>query len=162
MMNDYKITFVDSLTKDQEEKMVKDLVEYESSHGIDVNHKKFALVLTDESGNLFGVLNAFTAFSEIYIDDMWIDKYYRGKGYGRKLLQALENHFEGQGFNNINLVTSAFNAPTFYKKCGFTIEFVRANKKNPKLTKTFFIKYFKNDIQTQGILSMNKATEILK
>ena len=148
----HKIEFTDTLSEDIEEKMRKDLVEYESSHGIDVNYKKFALVLKDESGNALGVLNAFTAFSEIYVDDMWVDSSYRGKGYGRTLLQELENHFEGKGFNNINLVTSAFNAPEFYKKCGFSIEFIRENKINPKLTKTFFIKYFKNELQKQGIL----------
>ena len=151
-MSNYKIEFTDTLSDEIEEKMRQDLVAYEGSHGIDVNYKKFALILRDESGNVLGVLNAFTAFSEIYVDDMWVDSAYRGKGYGRKLLQELESHFEGKGFNNINLVTSAFSAPGFYKKCGFTVEFIRKNKVNPKLTKTFFIKYFKNTRQTQGIL----------
>lgn len=151
-MSSCKIEFTNSLPEDIEEKMRQDLVAYESSHGIDVNYKKFALILKDESGDVLGVLNAFTAFSEIYIDDMWVHSTHRGKGYGRKLLQELENHFEGKGFNNINLVTSAFSAPGFYKKCGFTAEFVRENNVNPKLTKTFFIKYFKNTTQTQGIL----------
>jgi hypothetical protein len=68
------------------------------------------------------------------------------------LLQQLENNFKGQSFNNINLVISAFQAPEFYKKCGFTVEFVRINKKNPKLTKTFFVKYFEDEIQTQGVV----------
>jgi len=152
MAHAYKIEFVDHLPKNIEEKMRNDLIEYESSHGINVNYKKFALVLADEVGNTIGVLNAFTAFSEIYIDDMWVDNLYRGKGYGKMLLQELEDRFKGKGFNNINLVTSAFNAPEFYKKCGFTIEFIRQNTKNPKLTKTFFIKYFEDEVQRQGIL----------
>ena len=152
-MSHYKIQFTDILPQTIEEQMRKDLAAYESSHGIDVNYKKFSLILRDKSDHVLGVLNAFTAFSEVYIDDMWVDSAHRGQGYGRKLLQELENHFEGKGFNNINLVTSAFNAPDFYKKCGFTVEFVRENKVNPKLTKTFFIKYFKNTHQTQGILT---------
>ncbi|HEU5280606.1 MAG TPA: GNAT family N-acetyltransferase [Gammaproteobacteria bacterium] len=151
-MNHEKFEFTDTLSDEIEEKMRQDLVAYESSHGIDVNYKKFALILRDESGDVLGVLNAFTAFSEVYVDDMWVDSAHRGKGYGRKLLQELEDHFEGKGFNNINLVTSAFSAPEFYKKCGFIVEFVRENKINPQLTKTFFIKYFKNTNQTRGIL----------
>lgn len=150
-MNDYQIKIVDQLSDDAEKIMREDLIEYETSHGVDVNFKRFALVLTDKTGKTFGVLNAFTAFSEVYIDDMWVHKSQRGKGYGKKLIEALEEKFEGKGFNNMNLVTSAFNAPDFYKKCGFTVEFVRENKVNPKLTKTFFVKYFKNQIQTQGI-----------
>lgn len=151
-MSKNKIEFANELSTEIDEIMQQDLVAYESSHGVDVNYKKFALILRDESGNLLGVLNAFTAFSEIYVDDMWIHSAHRGKGYGRMLLQELEQHFENKGFNNINLVTNEFNAPGFYKKCGFTAEFVRENKVNPKLTKTFFIKFFKNTNQTQGIL----------
>lgn len=146
------IKFVDKLSDEIEAKMREGFVQYESSHGIDVNYKQFALVLSDNENNAIGVLNAFTAFAEIYIQDMWVDSRHRRKGYGRKLLRELENHFKGKGFNNINLVTNAFNAPDFYKKCGFELEFVRENDKNPKLTKFFFIKYFTDEIQTQGLL----------
>lgn len=151
-MNNYKIEFFDNLSDSIEKIMSEDFKKYESSNGVDVNYKKFTLVLTNKVGDLVGVLNAYTAFSEVYVEDMWVHTVHRGKGHGKKLLQELENHFEGQGFNNINLVTSAFNAPEFYKKCGFSVEFVRNNKVNPKLTKTFFVKYFKNNLQTQGIL----------
>lgn len=151
-MTNYDINFVDQIPEDFEKIMRKDLVEYEAYHGIDVNFKRFALVLTKKTGEIFGALNAFTAFSEVYIDDMWIEKSQRRKGYGSKLIQALEDYFEGKGYNNINLVTSAFQAPEFYKKCGFTAEFIRENKINPKLTKIFFVKYFKNQVQTQGII----------
>lgn len=151
-MTGYKINFVDELSEEIEKLMRDDLVEYETKHGIDVNFKRFALVLKSDSGKVFGILNGFTAFSEVYIDDMWVHKSERGKGHGKKLIENLEEHFEGKGFNNMNLVTSAFNAPEFYKKCGFIVEFVRENKVNPKLTKTFFVKYFKNKVQTQGII----------
>lgn len=151
-MKNFKISFVDQIPKEIEEKMQKGFVEYESSHGIDVNYKPFSLILKNEKNETIGVLNAFSAFAEIYIDDIWVDKSYRGKGYGKKLLSELENHFKGKGFNNMNLVTSSFQAPDFYKKCGFKAEFVRENTKNPKLTKTFFIKYFDDEVQTQGIL----------
>lgn len=151
-MSDYEIKFIDELPKDIEKLMRDDLIEYESQHGIDVNFKRFALVLTNNAGKVFGVLSAFTAFSEIYINDMWVHKSQRGKGYGRKLIATLEENFEGKCFNNMNLVTSAFQAPEFYKKCGFIVEFVRENKINSKLTKTFFVKYFKNVIQLQGVV----------
>lgn len=157
-MNNCAVEFVDKLSEDIEKKMRKDLVDYESSHGIDVNYKRFSVILSNKDGDTIGILNAFTAFAEIYIDDLWVEKSHRGKGYGRKLLQELENHFKGKGFNNINLVTSAFQAPEFYKKSGFTQEFVRENKKNPKLTKTFFIKYFEDELQVQGILKEEKET----
>ncbi len=146
------IKFVDQISDQLEEKMSKDLIAYEKAYGIDVNYKKFALVLTDENGEAIGVLKAFTAFAEIYIDDMWIDSSHRSKGYGKQLIEALENNFKGQGFNNINLVTNNFQAPEFYKKCGFELEFIRKNLKNPKLNKYFFVKFFDDQEQIQGIL----------
>lgn len=153
LMDNCTIEFVETLPKDVEEKMEKGFIEYETSLGIDVNYQKFSFILREFNGNPIGVINAFTAFAEIYVDDIWIDQGSRGKGYGRRLLQELENHFKNKGFNNINLVTNAFQAPGFYKKCGFIEEFTRINKKNPLLTKIFFVKYFEDEVQTQGIMT---------
>jgi ribosomal protein S18 acetylase RimI-like enzyme len=150
-MKDLSIQYTEALDKATQDLMEKDVVAYEVSHGIDVNYKKFSLVMK-KGEDIIGILNAFTAFSEIYIDDMWIHSSHRGKGYGKSLIQELENQFERKGFNNINLVTSAFQAPDFYKKCGFTLEFIRKNKSNPQLTKYFFVKFFKDQNQHQGIL----------
>ena len=116
----YQIKFVEKINKALEQKMEDGLVAYESYHGIDIDYKAFAIIIADEHDVICGVLNAYTAYAEIYIDNIWVDERARGKGYGRLLLQALENHFKGKGFNNINLVTSAFQAPDFYKKCGYS------------------------------------------
>ena len=156
-----KIIYVDKLPAEVENKMSAGFKEYESNHGIEVNYKRFSLFLTTESDDVVGVLNAFTAFAEIYIDDIWVDKNHRHQGYGRKLIQALEDHFNGKGFNNINLVTSAFQAPEFYKKCGFTIEFVRDNKINPQFTKTFLVKYFNESVQKQGLLNTRRTSRAI-
>lgn len=147
-----KIEFVDSLPVAIEKKMSNGFKEYEDSFGIDVNYMRFSIILSTPIEDAIGVLTAYTAFSEIYIDDLWVDKNHRHKGYGKKLIEYLEEHFKGKGFNNINLVTSAFQAPEFYKKCGFTAEFVRENKINPQFTKTFFVKFFDERIQEQGLL----------
>ena len=149
------IELVDELDVAIEEQMQEDLVKYEASCGIDVNYKSFSLLLR-EGDDIVGVLKAYTAFSEIYIDDIWVDSNHRRKGFGKHLIEELLNHFEGRGFNNVNLCTSAFQAPEFYKKCGFELEFVRENIQNPKLTKYFFVRFFKNQNQTQGTLQENK------
>jgi len=150
-MTDYTIELFDDLPENIEVKMKKDVVAYESSNGVDVNYNRFSLALLAKSGEAYGVLNAYTAYAEIYIDDLWIDTSWRGKGYGRKLLQALENRFKNKGFNNINLVTSAFQAPGFYRKCGYVEEFIRENNHNPRLSKSFFVKFFEDSVQTQGL-----------
>ncbi len=151
-----KIEFVDNLSPKLEERMTQGCISYEKSFGIDVNYKAFSILLSNERGVVCGLINAFTAFSEVYVDDIWVDSPYRGNGYGRKLLEVLEERFTGKGFNNINLVSSAFQAPDFYKKCGYTIEFVRKNEVNPQLSKVFFVKFFPDAEQNQGLLTKPK------
>ena len=58
------------------------------------------------------------------------------------LMDAVEDYYRDSGFNNINTCTNGFQAPKFYEKCGFELEFVRKNKTNPKLDKYFYVKYF--------------------
>lgn len=155
------VQFVDKISDDLEHKMEKDLVNYEIRHLIDVNYKKFALVLIDDNKEEVGVLSAYTCFSEIHVDDLWVASEHRGKGYGKQLLEALEDHYKDKGFNNINLVTNEFQAPEFYKKCGYELEFIRKNAYNPKLNKYFFVRYFDNEEQTQGTIPTISSKDLL-
>ena len=148
------INFANKIGMDIEKIMSDDLSDYEKSFGIDVNYEKFSLTISEEEQTI-GVLNAFTAYAEIYIEDLWVDKRHRGKGYGRQLIESLIKKFEGSGFNNINLCTSRFQAPGFYEKCGFKLEFIRENHQNPELSKLFFVRFFNNKNQCQGKYSIN-------
>jgi ribosomal protein S18 acetylase RimI-like enzyme len=136
------ILFVDQVSENIMRKMEDGLKEYELSHGVHVDYTPFAFELYNGKNDVIGVLDAFSSYSSIHIRDLWVDKAYRGKGYGRRLIDELENHFQGKGFNNINTVSCAFQAPDFYKKCGFQVEFIRENLDNPKLSTTFLVKFF--------------------
>ncbi|MCS6123743.1 GNAT family N-acetyltransferase [Shewanella baltica] len=140
-MNTLKIKYTENLSGEANDKMTAGREKYEHENGIEINYKNFAFTLLNQNREIFGILNAYTAFSEIYIEDLWVDESLRRMGHGKQLVQVLENHFKGKGYNNINLVTNEFQAPDFYKKCGYDVEFIRINKENSKLTKTFFIKY---------------------
>ncbi len=151
-MTNFKIEYQNTLPDDVSEKIHHGHIIDEAAHGIVCNYKKFSLAVKNSKDTIIGALTAYTAFSEIYVDDIWIDPHYRKLGLGKKLLEELESHFRDKGYNNINLVTSQFQAPGFYEKCGFEIEFIRKNTYNPELTKIFFIKYFDNPNQHQGLL----------
>jgi ribosomal protein S18 acetylase RimI-like enzyme len=152
-MNDLTVSFMESIPADVETRRGEDLAYYEASHGVTVNYKTYALLLRDSVDKTVGVLEGYTAYAEIYIDDLWVDSNHRNLGYGSRLLKELEVEFRDKGYNNINLVTSAFQAAGFYRKSGFVEEFTRVNTYNPRFNKTFFVKFFSNSNQTQGILS---------
>ena len=81
-------------------------------------------------------------YKEIHISDLIVLEEYRNKHIGSKLIETVEDFYKNKGFENINLTTYGFQAPEFYKKCGFEVEFIRKNKENSKLNKYYFVKYF--------------------
>jgi len=151
-MNTAKTEYTETLPEEIKKLVQQGHLEDETIAGIVCNYKPFSIVWKNDNKTVIGVLSGYTAFAEVYVDDIWVAPAHRKKGIGQTLLQELENRFRGKGYNNINLVTSAFQAPKFYKKCGFKQEFIRVNKQNPKLNKLFFVKYFNEEKQTQGIL----------
>ena len=46
---------------------------------------------------------------------------------------------KGKGYEKITLTTFGFQAPEFYKKLGYKVEFIREDR-NPKLRKYFLAK----------------------
>ena len=113
---------------------------YENYHELKCSYTPFCFIA--KTGDvLVGVITGATFFSEIYIDELVVKETYRGKGIGTQLVNEIQEYYKEYGFNNINCCTNEFQAPGFYEKCGFELEFVRTNKVNPKLTKYFYVKY---------------------
>ena len=151
-INIFKLEYLDKLPATIKKMVDQGHAKDESNSGIICSYNPFSIIAKNSDDKTIAVLSAYTAYAEIYVDDLWVSPKYRSQNIGRKLLIRLEETFEDEGYNNINLVTNCFQAAEFYKKCGFKQEFIRINKQNPKLTKIFFIKYFNNKLQTQGIL----------
>ena len=114
---------------------------YESKKGITCNYTPFSFVakIDDE---VVGAISGATCFSEVYIDELVVMEQHRGKSIGTELIKKVEDYYKDSGFNNMNTMTNEFQAPQFYEKCGFELEFVRKNKDNPKLNKYYYVKYF--------------------
>lgn len=105
------------------------------------NYKSFAFVAKEDS-KILGIITGKSYYKEVHISDLIIVEEYRNKRIGSKLIETVEKYYKDKDFENINLTTYGFQAPEFYKKCGFEVEFVRESKKNPKLNKYFLVKYF--------------------
>ena len=122
-------------------------IEYQKKIGkeldnfIDREFDKYA-IQNGVTCNYQSFYSGHTYYQEVHISDLIILEEYRKKHLGTKLVQAVEEYYKDKGFENINLTTYGFQAPEFYKKCGFQVEFIRENKNNPKLTKYFLVKYY--------------------
>lgn len=124
-----------------EKAMEEEFTRHEQKAGVSYNHTPFAFV-AKENDEIIGAVTGFTCFSEVYIDDLVVMENHRGKKVGTQLMRAVETHYKDCGFNNMNLCTSEFQAPKFYEKLGFQLEFVRKNRNNPKLNKYYYVKFF--------------------
>ncbi len=113
---------------------------YAEKKGVVCNYESFVFV-AKEDNKIVGVITGHSYYKEIHIGDLIVSEEYRGKKIGSNLIKAVEEHYKGRDFSNINLTTYDFQAPKFYEKCGFKIEFVRKDDENPKLTKYFLAKY---------------------
>lgn len=113
---------------------------FATKNGIICNYISFAFV-AKEDNKFIGIVTGNSYYKEIHISDLIILEQYRNKHIGSKLMETVENHYKNKGYENINLSTYGFQAPEFYKKCGFEIEFIRQNKENSKLNKYFLVKY---------------------
>lgn len=112
---------------------------YALKNGVDLNFEDYCFVAEDDDGEILGVITGRAYYNEVHIGDLIIAEGSRRSGLGSKLVRAVEEAFSGKGYAKITLTTFGFQAPEFYKKLGYEVEFVREDK-DPKLSKYFLAK----------------------
>jgi len=76
-------------------------------------------VIRDESGRMIGVAAGYTWAGTSELKQMWVDEAYRGRGYGRELLNAFITGACRRGVRRIWVASYDFQAPGMYEKAGF-------------------------------------------
>lgn len=81
--------------------------------------KEFSVFLKNDSGKVFGGVQAFFDAESVYIDALWVDEKVRKQGYGKKLLDAAEQEAIKNGCIFSLVDTWDFQAEGFYLKNGY-------------------------------------------
>jgi ribosomal protein S18 acetylase RimI-like enzyme len=81
--------------------------------------RNFAVYVRDEDGAIVGGLVGVTHLDWLYVDKLWLDDAVRGRGWGRRLMDAAEAVAVRHGCLGAWLDTASFQAPGFYKKLGY-------------------------------------------
>ncbi len=105
---------------------------------VNLNFEEYCFVAENE-GEVVGVITGRAYYNEVHIGDLIVDEKHRRLKVGSKLVAAVEEAYAGKEYDKITLTTFGFQAPEFYKKLGYTLEFVREDK-DSKLSKYFYIK----------------------
>ena len=116
----------------------KEFSAYGEQNGVVLNYDEFCFA-AEEDGNILGVITGRAYYNEVHIGDLIVASSLRKGGIGSKLVRAVEDNYRGKGYDKITLTTFGFQAPEFYKKLGYEVEFVREDN-DPKLSKYFLAK----------------------
>ncbi|MBQ7703525.1 MAG: GNAT family N-acetyltransferase [Firmicutes bacterium] len=112
---------------------------HSAQHGVEQNFERFCFAAYGEDGSIAGVIDGQALFDEVYIDELVVAESMRGTGLGSRLVRTVEDHYRPLGFKFVALTTFEFQAPGFYKKLGYEVEFVR-RAEDSRLDKYFFRK----------------------
>lgn len=139
MDNDIVITRIDGEDEGIGEFINKEFSDYARANDVALNYNDFCFAAKDEDGQIMGVITGRSYYDEVHIVDLIVNRNCRRSGLGSRLVKTVEESFLNRGYKVITLTTFGFQAPEFYKKLGYKLEFVRENS-DPKISKYFFRK----------------------
>lgn len=120
---DKYLTIDDKCSAEDYKKICKGLIEYnyKASNGmIDLPcDEDIRLALKDNEGNIYGGISGHIALYCFFIEELWVDERYQGRGYGKSLLTKAEKIAREKGCLFAQTNTFSFQSPDFYKKHGY-------------------------------------------
>lgn len=81
--------------------------------------RTFAILLRDDRRQVVGGLSGWTWAGACEIKTLWVHPTWRKQGHGRTLLESAEREVEARGCEVIMVNSYSFQAPAFYRKCGY-------------------------------------------
>lgn len=94
---------------------------YNKEQAGDNQFQRLCYVLQENSEEILGGVISEVYWEWLYIDLLWVKEELRGRGYGRQLMETVENKAREQGAKNAYLDTFSFQAPVFYEKLGYQV-----------------------------------------
>jgi GNAT superfamily N-acetyltransferase len=90
-----------------------------NAHILGERDKTFSIFLKNDLGKVFGGIQAFLDSESVYIDVLWVEEKLQKKGYGTKLLEAVELEAFKNVCKYLTVDTWDFQAEEFYLKNGY-------------------------------------------
>ena len=76
----------------------------------------------EEDGRLVAGLDAcVTAFKILYVSTVFVEENCRRKGYGKRLMEEMEQRAKAMGVNTVRLDTFSWQGKEFYEALGYKI-----------------------------------------
>ena len=97
------------------------IYEFNSSQTGQDDGQLFAFFVRSEQQEIVAGISGWTWAQACEIRTLWVHPSWRGKGYGRSLLESAEREAREHKCKVILIISYNFQAPAFYQKCGYTL-----------------------------------------
>jgi len=121
MNEDYQINYVEKPEESVWGIIGRGVGDYNEQQAGDNKFQRLCFALYAPDGTIVGGVLGETYFNWLYIDLLWVKEELRDRGYGRRLLTLAEEEALKRGAKNAYLDTFSFQAPDFYKQCGYEV-----------------------------------------
>lgn len=101
--------------------MVEGMLTYHTSHGHIRKTDVYSIWLKDKNDKVFGCVVVSFLWNGMEIQSLWVDDSVRKQGWGRKLIQAVEEEAIKRGCTIAYTNTFTWQAPKFYEKLGYVL-----------------------------------------
>ena len=127
------------LTAEQADYIEEQLADYDRGHIAFKLDGSIQLGILEDGNLIAGLDSCMTAYHILYVSTVFVDPAYRRKGYGKKLMQALEKQAKALGADTIRLDTFDWQGKSFYETLGYQIVGSYENKEDG-YSEYFFLK----------------------
>ena len=107
-------------TDEEREAILIPLRAYNTAQAGPGNPQPLALLVRDDNGEILGGLYGRFFYQWLFIELLSVPEQARGQGLGSKLMQMAEDLARERKCIGLWLDTFEFQAPEFYKKCGYS------------------------------------------
>ena len=121
MKEDYQIVSVEKPEENAWGIIGRSLGNYNQQQVGDDKFQRLCFALQTPEEEIVGGVLGEVYWNWLHVDLLWVKDELRGKGYGQRLLDLLEEEARKLGAKNAYLDTFSFQAPDFYKKQGYQI-----------------------------------------
>lgn len=83
--------------------------------------KPVAIFIRDGNNEVVGGVSGYLNWNWLQVSLLWVDSNLRGAGYGKQLMEKLEETGRDKGCENAQVDTFSFQARAFYESLGYEV-----------------------------------------
>lgn len=113
---------IKDISEEDQTKLEVLLQDYDCKQTNENNNKKINFGYYDDNELIAGISAKIEGYKILYIETLFVNENYRHSGYGKKLIEMMEERAIFEGIKLIRVDTFSWQALGFYKKLGYHIE----------------------------------------